>query len=453
MAVDWRILSAVPGAEWPAVAAPGADAALALLFQLERTQWLSPARLRELQLRQVGVALRHAWATVPYYRERWRGVYDSALELTDKSFAALPLLTRRDLQLCFETLTSRDIPAAHGAVGESRTSGSTGAPVRVLKTHFSALMWNACTLRDHAWHRRDLGGKLAAIRHGVTPGDFDNWGQATEGLVATGPAVVRGIEQDAASQLEWLERENPDYLITHPSMAAELARLAIEHGTRLPRLREVRTYGELLMPETRALCREAWAVPVTDTYSSNEVGYIALQCPQHEHYHVQSESLLVEVLDDAGAPCAPGAVGRIVATTLHNFAMPLVRYELGDYAEVGDACDCGRGLPVLKRIIGRVRNMLVTATGERFWPALGLRALMDVAPILQYQLVQKDFVRVDAKLVTACPLTPKQEERLRRAILSRLPAGMELQFTYCESIPRSVGGKYEDFVCEVGVAR
>jgi len=453
MTADWRIQSAVPGAEWPAVVPRGADATLALLFQLERTQWLPLARLRELQLRQVAATLRHAYATVPHYRERWQGIFDPAQALTDERIAALPLLARRELQQRFDALTSNDIPAAHGAVGESRTSGSTGAPVRVLKTQMSTLMWNALTLRDHIWHGRDLAGKLAAIRHGVTPGTFGNWGQATENLVTTGPSVVRGIEQDAASQLEWLARENPDYLITHPSMAAELARLSLERGVRLPRLREVRTYGELLTPEARVLCREAWTVPVTDTYSSNEVGYIALQCPRHEHYHVQSESLLVEVLTDAGARCAPGEVGRIVVTTLHNFAMPLVRYELGDYAEVGEACNCGRGLPVLKRIIGRVRNMLVTATGERYWPALGLRALMDVAPILQYQLVQKDFERVVAKLVTTSKLAPAQEEEVRRAILARLPNGLQLSFEYCDGIPRSAGGKYEDFVSEVGSAR
>ena len=81
-------------------------------------------------------------------------------------------------------------------------------------------------------------------------------------------------------------------------------------------------------------------------YSCEEAGYIALQCPQAEHYHCQSESVLVEVLDDEGRPCTPGQVGKVVLTALHNFAMPLIRYENQDYAEVGPPCACGRGLPV-----------------------------------------------------------------------------------------------------------
>jgi phenylacetate-CoA ligase len=131
-------------------------------------------------------------------------------------------------------------------------------------------------------------------------------------------------------------------------------------GIRFPRLREVRTSGEPVGATTRQLCRDAWNVPVTDVYAAAEAGCIALQCPGSEHYHVQSESVLVEVLDGWNRACAPGTVGRVVVTTLQNFAMPLVRYDIGDLAEVGAPCPCGRGLPVLTRIAGRVRDTPVS---------------------------------------------------------------------------------------------
>jgi phenylacetate-CoA ligase len=441
--------SALAGIEWPAL--PAGDAAMraAMQFHLDHTQWLPPARLAELQFRQLGALIGHAGRSVAYYRERWHGQYDPTASLTAAQFSALPLLTRRDLQEHFEELKSNASPPAHGAIGEARTSGSTGAPVRVLKTDLCAQLWNAFTLRDHLWHRRDFGGRLAAIRHGVSNGDFDGWGQATDGLVTTGPSAVRGVEADVETLFGWLLQQQPDYLITHPSLAAELARVALAGGGRLARLREVRTYGELLSPETRELCRDAWGVGVTDTYSTNEVGYIALQCPQHEHLHVQSEGVFLEVLDDGGRACNPGEVGRVVVTALHNFAMPLVRYDVGDYAEVGAPCDCGRGLPVLRRIIGRVRNTLVTASGRRYWPVLGARALVEAAPIRQYQLVQKAFDRVEARLVVASALTPAQEATVRSHILSRLPSELHLDLVYCENIARSAGGKFEDFISEV----
>lgn len=451
-APPWQYQSSLQGAAWPAVGNAACNLALAMQFQFAQSERLTDARILELQLRQLGALTAHAYATVPFYRQRWGATFDYASPLTPERIAGLPLLTRRDLQENFEALKSNAVPPSHGAIGEARTSGSTGTPVRVLKTELCTLFWNAFTLRDHFWHQRDFSGTLAGIRHGVTVGDFAAWGQATDGIVSTGPAVVRGVDADAETQLAWLVQERPDYLVTHPSMAAELARLSLTRGVRLERLREVRTYGELLAPDTRVLCREAWGVPVTDTYSSNEVGYVALQCPRHDHYHVQAEGVYLEVLNDNGSACGVGETGRIVVTPLHNFSMPLIRYDVGDYAEVGAPCDCGRGLPVLKRIIGRVRNMLVTADGRRYWPVLGARALVESAPIRQYQLVQKTVDRIEARLVVASPLTPAQQEGVHTHILSRLPPGLQLELVYCDNIPRSAGGKFEDFISEVATA-
>ncbi|HEY6241431.1 MAG TPA: AMP-binding protein [Burkholderiales bacterium] len=447
----WEYTSAFPEIVWPALPAGDGAATLGLLFQLESTQWLSADRLLDLQMSQLKVVLRNAHATVPHYREAWRERYDPEAPLTPERFSSLPLLTRRELQASFEALKSGSVPVTHGSVNEARSSGSTGTPVRILKTQLSQLLWNAFTLRDHLWHRRDLRGRLAAIRHGVPAGEFPGWGLATHGLVATGPSAVLGIKEDIDAQLQWLEGQQPSYLVTYPSNLAELVKRSRARGIRFPGLREARTLGELLTPEVRELCRRAWGIPVIDMYSAEEVGYIALQCPLHEHYHVQSEGVLVEILDERGGACAPGEVGRVVVTTLHNFAMPLVRYELGDYAEAGEACPCGRGLPVIRRIVGRVRNVLIGATGSRYWPGFGSHGFPEIAPILQHQFVQKSFELIEARLVTQVPLTIEQEENLKRHILSALPSGFRVNFVYCDRIPRSAGGKYEDFVSEVAL--
>lgn len=451
-APPWNFESKVPGVAWPALPAANAALVLAVLHQLEQTQWLPPERLQALQFGQLAILLRHAFSTVPYYKARWGDLYDPAAPLTPERFAQLPLLSRRDLQDHFPELRSINPPVAHGAAEERRTSGSSGAPVRFLATPLTGLMWNALTLRDHRWHGRDLGLKLAVIRREVEDSDAGNWGPATAGLVVTGRSIGRSIQADAAAHLQWLRAEQPAYLYTYPSLVAEMARFSIEAGVRPAGLREVRTLAESLGPEVRALAREAWDVPLTDLYSASETGYLALQCPRHEHYHVQVENAFVEVLDDAGRPCAPGDVGRVVATPLHNFAMPLVRYDIGDYAEVGEPCDCGRGLPVLRRVLGRVRNMLSTADGRRYWPVFGTRAIMDAAPVLQHQFVQKAYDLVEARLVVRAPLTAEQEKRFRERVQSQLPQGVRLRIEYCERIERGTGGKFEDFVSEVSAA-
>ena len=139
-----------------------------------------------------------------------------------------------------------------------------------------------------------------------------------------------------------------------------------------------------------------------------------------------------------------------MVTPLHNFATPLIRYANGDYAEVGEPCDCGRGLPVLKRILGRVRNMLTLPDGRRIWPRLSETRYEEVAPIRQFQFVQKSRSRLEARLVADRPLTAAEEEQTRRPRPRPYrPPGFELAFCYHDRIARSAGGKFEDFRSEI----
>lgn len=195
--------------------------------------------------------------------------------------------------------------------------------------------------------------------------------------------------------------------------------------------------------------RAAWDLPVRDVYSAQEVGYIALQAPGQDHYLVQAENVLVEVLDDADRPCAPGQVGRVVVTALHNFATPLIRYDIGDFAEVGPASPCGRGLPVLTRILGRTRSMVTLPNGDRFWPFLRLAAFLEAAPVRQFQVVQKNLQRIELRLAVERPVTDEEEQRLRGIVQASLRHPFEVDIVYMPDIPRSAGGKYEDFRSEV----
>jgi phenylacetate-CoA ligase len=129
--------------------------------------------------------------------------------------------------------------------------------------------------------------------------------------------------------------------------------------------------------------------------------------------------------------------------------MPLVRYDIGDFAEVGPPCACGRGLPVLRRIMGRVRNTLVTADGKRFWPVLGSQLLLDIAPIRQHQFVQTAYDTVEVRLVMDAPMTPEQEGGVRAILEKNFPPGIRFAFAYVDELKRSAGGKFEDFVSEI----
>ena len=440
--------SALEGVLWPAVPTPEGARMLAMQFQLAQSECWSPAHLRDAQFRQLALLLRHARDTVPYYRERLASL-DLSRPLTAEVFSQLPLLRREDVQEQGAALYSSAVPAQHGAVDEGETSGSTGRPIRFRLSALNLAFWHAFTLREHLWQRRDFSGKLAAIRGRVPPGNSLGWGASTDSAFRTGPSATFNTEHPVAEQARWLMAENPDYLISVASNVQELARHCGRLGLRPPRLREVRTYGEALHPDARAEIRAAWGVPVTDMYTCREIGYMALQCPRHEHYHVMAEGVYLEILDAAGNPCVPGQPGRVVLTPLHHFAMPLIRYDIGDYAEAGEPCDCGRGLPVIRRIVGRVRNMLRLPGGGLRHPRFGETQFGGVAPVRQFQVVQKTLREIEVALVVARPLTTDEQAKLHALILKNLDGDFELSFVYRDSIPRSAEGKYEDFRSEV----
>jgi phenylacetate-CoA ligase len=163
-----------------------------------------------------------------------------------------------------------------------------------------------------------------------------------------------------------------------------------------------------------------------------------------------AESTILEVLDSGGRPCKPGEIGRVVVTDLINFATPIVRYDTGDYAEAAGPCPCGRGLPTLKHVMGRERNLIVMPDGNRVWPHLATSRFRDIAPILQYQFIQHDLEHIEARFVAASRLGSEQEDRLKAALQETLGYPFMITFTYfSDEIPRSAGGKLEQFISKV----
>ena len=453
--MDWNINSTVSGIQWPALPAPEGAARLAVLFQLEQSQWWTEEKIRQHQFSQLMPLLKHCADYVPFYQ----GKFDDLLApgaLTDEKWLSIPLLTRDAVQKNGELLRAKAMPPGHGRISKQFTSGSTGKPVEVLGTGITAFFWNVFTLREHLWHGRNLDGRLSVIRRSMNEAakpphglPSTNWGQATNGVIKTGPTAMLSIFTPVSEQVEWLQRQQPDILLTNPSVLQDLAMYCRRENIQLPSLREVRTISEALPDGLRELCQEVWGARLVDVYSSIELGYLALQCPRHEHYHIQSEGVLIEILDENGQPCAPGESGRVVVTNLHNYASPLIRYELGDYAEVGEPCECGRGLPVIRKIQGRYRGMITLPSGERSWPDVGLVKLQDIAPITQFQLVQKSLEDIEVKLVLSRSILEEEKKSLTELFHRTLRHPFNITIQQVDNIPRSVGGKFEEFVSEL----
>jgi len=450
-------LGAVPesgraGMVWPALPGRNNAVLLSILHQLEETQWWPAETIARRQFAQLETLVAHAFDSVPFYRSRLKEVVALPRGALDAdAWRTVPLLARGDFADAGEAIVSRAVPEGHGAVEEDRTSGSTGAPVSVRTTGLVRLYNNAFLTRWRLWAGWDHAAPQAAIVTLEPDAALPPDGAAQERwlpLFPTGPSSTLNMRSTVEQQLDWLVRKQPAYLTTYPSTLRALVQESHDRGLTFTGLRGVATRSEPLDPDLRAVVAEAWSVPVTDAYSTVEVGMISFQCPDHAHHHVQAENVHVEILRDDGTPCEAGEIGRVVVTDLHNLATPLIRYDIGDVAEVGAPCACGRGLPVVARIIGRTRNLLVYPDGRRIRPRLN-EGFVDQPAVRQFQVVQTTPETLEVRFVVKRPLTAEEEAYTRRSLTDWLGHPFEIAIVYVDALPRAPSGKWEDFVSSV----
>ncbi len=427
------------------------QALYALLQQLNESQWWNAEQLARGQLQQLKKLIGYAIAHSPFYKQHLRDVDLNNLDLN--SINALPLLTRAQLQENNGNIDCSQLPETHGVVSESMTSGSTGIPVKLRSTALTSTLWNAINMREQLWHKRQMDKVSASIRwHGEPIGlppdgvHFTDWGLPVNLFFKTAASYFLNSSSAITAQLQWLQKIQPGYLMTHPSNLRALLQQMRQDESELDCILQVRTVGESISDDLRSSVIEQLNAKLVDLYSSEELGYIAIQCPLHDHYHIQSESVLVEVLREDGSACDLNESGKIVVSSLRNYATPLIRYEIGDYGELSEPCPCGRGLPVMKRIHGRVRNMLTHPDGSKHWPNFGFRKFMQVANIKQFQVVQHGLSEIELKLVLDSVLSAEQEAAIKNILSESLGHPFDIDISYHSSLTRSNNGKFEDFI-------
>lgn len=423
---------------------------IATQHRLKLSESLLNEQRNKLQQNSIERLLQHALNTVPYYQKH----PEIAAMQGNIQWEKFPILTRATLQKNEKKLISTKPPAEHGQHIEFRSSGSTGRPVHTQSTEHGQIYWQSFTLRDHLWAERDMKGTLAAIKflpndQARYPGQKGTqWGKSAAAFGFQSPSRLLNSSEPIDLQYRWLCEQQPNYLVTYPSILQELAKIQLREQ-KLHSLHNVSCIGENLPPSLRDLVQQAFGCRIHDIYSSQEVGYMALQCPRNDHYHVQLENCLLEVLDDNNKPCAPGQMGRVVVTTLHNYLMPLIRYEIGDYAIPGGQCSCGITLPVLQRIIGRTRNLVTYPNGKKNWPAYNPMALMKLFPMSSFQIEQLSTEELQLNLQS--PNTPTEEDchKARTIINEAIGYTFNIRIHLVDKLERSRGGKFEEFISRI----
>jgi phenylacetate-CoA ligase len=432
-------------------------------------EFLSPDEQKAKESAALRQMVRFAAASVPYYRGMFKRLGITAGDIQGpEDLPALPPLARTEVQEHAVALRAQRRPPGHKVSGMTRTSGSTGQPVEVIHTQFSHLMFNILKQRQMRWARFDPAGRFAMIRPprdlppepGGEPAGEDEthrypiWWPLVGPYFETGPLFGFSNNNSLENQVEWVEEHRPDYLL---GLSAELEHLALgfQDRPRLESLRGLQAISQQLTPEMRRRIEGTFGVPVFESYGFNEIGILAFRCTEGGRYHVNTEHCLVEVVDEDGQPCRPGQRGRILATTLTNAAMPLLRYDSDDLAEAVDGpCPCGRTLPAFGAIHGRYRRIVSLPPDTMTYVSAVQRALADMPaelskPLRQYQLHQFRDGRFEFRLVAAGALAAAFTERIESEWKKAgAPEPPPLAFLVVDEIPRTPGGKFQDFTSD-----
>jgi phenylacetate-CoA ligase len=344
----------------------GETAQLRYLREFERTQFLSLDELRDLQWRRLRVLLEHAYRQCPFYAERFdkAGLTVADLHRPD-DLRALPPLEKHDLQEQGERMVARDWPAAD--LIRNQTGGSTGTPVPFYLGRDRKCSRAAATLRHNRWAGWEVGDRAAVIWGAPLDRPGRNLRARLRGLLLREPLWL-----DAAALTEEtmtgfhaaLYRYRPRILQAYARAAVLFARFLKARKLPAYRPHAIVTSAEVLEDDERALLEEVFGAPVFNRYGCREVSVLASECPAHAGMHVMAEGLYLEIETPRG-PAAAGELGSILVTDLLNLAMPLIRYRIGDLgAWAAGECPCGRGLPRLQRVAGRVTDFLVGSDGR-----------------------------------------------------------------------------------------
>lgn len=425
----------------------GPRSGVLLAETLSRDTW-NAEQWKVWQEEHVAGTLRHAAVSVPYYAKQWGTRRRRGDRVSYERLENWPVLDRETVQREPRAFLSAD--ASRWRLFRESTSGTTGTPLEIWKSrdslqHLYALAagrireWNGVSRTDR-WAA--LGGRLIVpVRQRRPP--FWVWNAALRQLYMSTYHLSRDL---IPHYLEALVRYRVTYVAGYTSALHTLASEALRLGRTDLRLRVAIAHSEPLHDDQRLVISRAFQCPVRHTYGQVENVTAGSTCAAGR-MHLWPEVGFVELLED-GRPAAAGTLGELLGTSLLNQSMPLIRYRTGDFATWSTApvpCSCGRSLPVISELVGRVQDRLLTRDGrEIFW----FSPIYWGMPVREGQIVQETLDRSRIRFVAGPGFDRQAGHELARRLRERL-GDVEVELEEVTELPRGVNGKLAAVVCQI----
>jgi len=406
-----------------------------------RQQW------RDYQQQKLEQILKICCDHVPYYRDHWSSKEKTAASKGE--LTGLPFLEKDALRSNMRSFWREDLNPFPKLI--FHTSGTTGTPImtRFTLSEFRdslalrearSVNWAGASFKEP---RATFSGRM------VEPDPEESQHvyryNAVEKQVYFSAFHLK--PSTAGSYVEALHKHNVVWMTGYAVSYYLLARYILEQQIEVPPLKAVITTSEKLTDQMRSVMEEAYRCKVYEEYSTVETALFASEC-EHGRLHVSPDIGIVEILRPDGTPCEAGEVGEVVATCLFRSYQPLIRFRLGDLAAWDpEPCPCGREMPVIKEVVGRIEDVVTGPDGRQLVRFHGI--FVDQPNIVEGQIVQESLREFTVKVVTTENFSEDDISDIRNRMIQRLGSGVEIKVEQVSNIPRTAAGKFKAVVSKV----
>jgi phenylacetate-CoA ligase len=419
--------------------------------KLEKTQYLPEKELKVIQWQRLCSLLNYAWLNNDFYRNRFDKAGVSPADITcPDDMRKLPILTKADIREQNQKIISRGFDIE--TLLKMKTGGSTGRSLEVYLTEECSERRNACARRHDRWSGWELGEPIAAVwGNPYIPSTLK--GKLKEWIVS--PIIYLDTmclnRQAVEVFAEQWDIVKPTLLFGHAHSIFMLAQQVSELGIENIRPRGIISSSMMLLAHERTVIEDVFKVRVTNRYGCEEVSLIASECECHNGMHLNIEHLFIEFIKDDGSPSKPGEPGKIVVTDLYNQAIPLIRYQVEDIGVPTERkCDCGRGLPLMEGVVGRVADFLRKRDGSQVAGISLIENTLTKYPGLdQMQIVQNDFEDIYIRLVVGKAFKDDTLIELTMFFKKIFGINLKLEFDLVDAIKPEQSGKYRFTICKI----
>ncbi len=419
----------------------------ALSDYLSRDRWQHEQwqQWQQTALRQM---LSAAADHVPFYRDTWTDAQKQAARAG--RLTELPLLEKDPIRARPYDFLRQDLGLRNPLT--FYTSGSTGTPI--------ASLWTATELRASMAVREARSAGWAGVSFTVPRATFS--GRMVEpDPLSQGPFYrFNYVERQAYFSafhlradtahcyIAALRKHRVQWLTGYAVSYYLLAKFMLEKGLTAPGLKAVITTSEKVTPDMRQVMEAAYGCPVFEEYSTVENVLFASAC-EAGRLHVSPDIGVVEILRPDGSPCDAGEVGEVVATSLMHYSQPFVRFRLGDLAAWdGEPCPCGRAMPVIKEVVGRIEDVVTGPDGRQLVRFHGI--FVNQPHVREGQIIQEALTRIRVKIVPTPEFNESDVADIVARVQQRLSAAVEVIVEPVNDIPRTKAGKFKAVISLLG---